>query len=202
MSPGAGPPAPGVPAQARAVPEGDPDPYPDARRTGGTAMGAALVTAARRVVTTALLVGSIPVAAGLLVAVTVLGAPVSLALRGPWRPTRMVAFLLLYLVVDLGGLLAAAALVLRRTPGGPGGPAAGDRRAADAFALLARLLAVLRRAAGRLFRLEVELTPALPAAGRPARTPLVFLVRHAGLGDSFLLLQLLLCDAGLLPHTG
>jgi 1-acyl-sn-glycerol-3-phosphate acyltransferase len=201
MSPGAGPPAPGVPAQARAVPEGDPDPYPDARRTGGTAMGAALVTAARRVVTTALLVGSIPVAAGLLVAVTVLGAPVSLALRGPWRPTRMVAFLLLYLVVDLGGLLAAAALVLRRTPGGPGGPAAGDRRAADAFALLARLLAVLRRAAGRLFRLEVELTPALPAAGRPARTPLVFLVRHAGLGDSFLLLQLLLCDAGLLPHT-
>ena len=201
MGPGTGPPAPSVPAQARALPEGDPDTHPDRRRTGVTATGAALVTAARRLVTTALLIASIPVAAALLVAVTVLGAPASLALRGPWRPTRMAAFLLLYLLVDLGGLLAAAVLVLRRTPGRPGGPGVRDRRAADAFALLARLLAVLRRAAGRLFHLEVELTPALPAAGRSARTPLVFLVRHAGLGDSFLLLQLLMCDAGLLPHT-
>nr|WSX75061.1 1-acyl-sn-glycerol-3-phosphate acyltransferase [Streptomyces sp. NBC_00899] len=187
----------------------------DGPLTGGTAGGArarpvgrtrprptraisALSTGARRLVTTVLLVALIPVAAALLVAVTAVGAPVSLATRGPWRPTRMAAFLLVYLLADLGGLLAAAALFLRNPVAGPDARA---RRAADAFALLARLLPVLRRAAERLFRLEVETTPALPAPAPPPRGPLLVLVRHAGLGDSFLLLQILLTEAGLLPHT-
>ncbi|MEE4540521.1 hypothetical protein V2S66_00885 [Streptomyces sp. V4-01] len=186
--------APSVPAQAHARQDGRPGP----RRTRATAAGAALLTAARRTVTTAALLAFIPPAAALLVAVTVLGAPVSLATRGPWRPARMAGFLLLYLLVDLGGLVAAAALAVR----GPfTGPAGRERRAAQAFAVLARLLAVLRRAAGRLFHLEVEMVPALPAADPPPDVPLILLVRHAGLGDSFLLLQILLTEAGLLPHT-
>ncbi len=58
-----------------------------------------------------------------------------------------------------------------------------------------------RGTAERLFRLEVETTPALPVADRTPGVPLVILIRHAGLGDSFLLLQILLTEAGLLPHT-
>ncbi|WP_405583427.1 hypothetical protein [Streptomyces sp. NBC_01190] len=190
---------PAMPSQG-----GRPVPYDGAAhpavapRTRRTAAARALVTAGRRTLTTALLLALIPVAAAVLVVVTVLGAPVSLAAHGPWRPTRMACFLLLYLVVDLGGLLGATALFVR---GVLAGPAARDRRAADAFALLARLLAVLRRATERLFRLRVEMTPALPPADRPPDVPLVILVRHAGLGDSFLLLQILLTEAGLLPHT-
>ncbi|MYS22300.1 hypothetical protein GTW78_19420 [Streptomyces sp. SID4948] len=157
-----------------------------------------MITAARRTATTALLLALLPVAAAVLVAVTVLGAPITLATRGPWRPTRMAGFLLVYLVVDLAGLLAASVLFLR---GRLAGPAARDRRAADAFALLARLLAVLRRTADRLFRLEVAMTPELPATDRPPDAPLLVLVRHAGLGDSFLLLQILLTEAQLRPHT-
>ncbi len=167
-------------------------------RRAAAALASALLTTARRTLTTALLLAAVPAAAALLVAVTLLGAPVSLAVRGPWRATRMGCFVLLYLLVDLAGLLAAAALFLRRPFAGPGARA---RRAADAFALLARLLAVLRGAAGRLFRLDVRMTPGLPAAGRDTDVPLVFLVRHAGLGDSFLLLQILLGEAGLRPHT-
>jgi 1-acyl-sn-glycerol-3-phosphate acyltransferase len=157
-----------------------------------------LVTAARRTATITLLLALIPLTAALLVAVTVLGAPVSLATRGPWRPTRIACFLLVYVVADLAGLLAATAYFLRHPLAGP---AARDRRAADAFALLARLLALLRRSAERQFGLDVEVTPALPAADRPPDAPLLVLVRHAGLGDSFLLLHLLLTEAGLLPHT-
>jgi 1-acyl-sn-glycerol-3-phosphate acyltransferase len=163
-------------------------------RTSATATSA-LLTAARRTATTAVLLALIPVVAAVLVVVSVLGAPVSLAARGPWRPTRMAGFALVYLLVDLSGLLAAAALFLHA-------PRAGrDRRAAEAFAVLARLLAVLRRAAERLFRLEVRMTPAQPVAGPVRDVPLVVFVRHAGMGDSFLLLQILLTEAGLLPHT-
>ncbi|MET9218624.1 hypothetical protein ABZX65_07545 [Streptomyces sp. NPDC003300] len=163
--------------------------------TAAAAAGAALVTAARRTVTTALVVALIPVAAALLVTVTVLSAPVSIPSRGAWRPTRMAGFLLVYLVVDLTGVLAASALFLHHPR------ADRDRRAAEAFALLARLLAVLRKVADRLFRLEVEMTPALPVGDRPPDVPLVVFVRHAGVGDSFLLLQTLLTDVRLLPHT-
>ncbi|WP_333770720.1 hypothetical protein [Streptomyces sp. IBSBF 2435] len=193
-----------IPAQAarpaaRAASGGPAHPAPGAgpvRPSPG--LGSALVTAGRRTVTTVLLIALIPVAAALVVAVSVLSAPVSLVARGPWRPTRMACFLLVYLVVDLAGLLAASVLFLRDPLGGP---AARNRRAAEAFGVLARLLAVLRRVAERLFGLRVEVTPALPAAARTPDVPLVVLGRHAGLGDSFLLLQMLLTEAGLLPHT-
>ncbi|WP_245791367.1 1-acyl-sn-glycerol-3-phosphate acyltransferase [Actinacidiphila rubida] len=146
--------------------------------------------------TLAVLLALIPAAAVLLVAVSVLSAPVSLVTRGPWRPVRMAAFILGYLTADLAGVLAAAAYALRH----PGwAPEARARRTTHAFALLARLLTLLRRAAERLFHLEVRVTPALPPTAPDV--PLVVLMRHAGLGDSFLLLQILLAQAHVRPFT-
>ncbi|MFH8217581.1 hypothetical protein ACH4C2_00115 [Streptomyces sp. NPDC018057] len=156
-----------------------------------------VLTGLRRAVTAALLLALVPVVAVLLVAACVLCAPVSLATRGPWRPVRIAAFALLYLLVDLAGLVAAAGLWVRRLPG------RGDRarHAADAFALLERLLRVLRRAGERIFRLRVTVTPPPPDGCAHAAAPVLVLVRHAGVGDSFLLLQTLLGQVGLRPHT-
>ncbi|WP_225848904.1 1-acyl-sn-glycerol-3-phosphate acyltransferase [Streptomyces sp. HPF1205] len=161
-------------------------------------MGSALVTTARRTATTALVVALLPVTAALLLLAAVVGAPVLLVSGRPPRPVRIACFLLVYVTVEIAGLAAAAAQYLRDPFGGP---RARQRRAERAYGLLASLLGVLRRAAERLFGLETEVTPALPAADRRPDVPLVVLVRHAGLGDSFLLLQLLLTEAGLLPHT-
>ncbi|WP_235032271.1 lysophospholipid acyltransferase family protein [Actinacidiphila yanglinensis] len=170
---------------------------PRANRSAGSA-ASSVVALLRRTATVALLLALIPVAGAVLVAVTVLGAPVSSLTRGPWRQTRFTGFALLYLLVDLAGLALATALFLRDPCATP---AARGRRQVTAFAALARLLALLRRTAARVFRLRVEITPALPPRDGPHRTPLLVLVRHAGLGDSFLLLQVLLTEAGLLPHT-
>jgi len=126
----------------------------------------------------------------------VVTAPVSLVTRGPWRPVRMAAFVLAYLLADAAGVVAAAVCRLRHPwPGA----AAAELRAAHAFAMLGRLLGVLRRAAERLFGVDVAITPALPRAA--PQVPLVVLMRHAGLGDSFLLLQILLTQARLRPFT-
>ncbi|WP_308012322.1 1-acyl-sn-glycerol-3-phosphate acyltransferase [Actinacidiphila acidipaludis] len=171
-------------------------PSPAPPRTPVAAAAAAAVTIARRTATVTVLLALIPVAAVVLVAATVLTAPVSLVTRGPWRPARMAAFVLLYLLADLAGVLAATGSFLRHPRPGPAGR---ERRATHAFALLARLLTMLRRVAQRLFRLEVRITPALPPAAPDA--PLVVLMRHAGLGDSFLLLQILLAQAQLRPFT-
>ncbi|MFF8594524.1 hypothetical protein ACF061_24350 [Streptomyces sp. NPDC015220] len=161
-------------------------------------LAGAVTTGLRRTTTTALLLALIPVVAALLLAAGVLCAPVSLATRGPWRPVRITGFALLYLLVDLAGLVAAAGMWTRRLP---------DRRnreercAADAFAVLERLLRLLRRAGERIFRLRVEVTPPLTDAPGHGATPVLVFVRHAGAGDSFLLLQTLLGQAGLRPHT-
>ncbi|MER6386254.1 1-acyl-sn-glycerol-3-phosphate acyltransferase [Streptomyces sp. NPDC001250] len=76
-----------------------------------------------------------------------------------------------------------------------------ERRAADAFAVLERLLRLLRRAAERVFRLQVEVRLPPPGETGHAVVPVLVFVRHAGVGDSFLLLQILLSQAGLRPHT-
>ncbi|MEU6476687.1 hypothetical protein ABZ858_07300 [Streptomyces sp. NPDC047017] len=161
-------------------------------------MAGALLTGVRRTATTALLLILVPVVAALLVAACVLCTPVSLATRGLWRPVRILGFALLYLLVDLGGLLAAAGLWARRLPAGRDGD---ERRASDAFDVLERLLRLLRGAAGRMFRVRVQVTPPIPEGTGRATAPVLVFVRHAGVGDSFLLLQTLLSEAGLRPHT-
>lgn len=167
-------------------------------RRRATRLAGAVVTGLRRTATTTLLLALVPTMAALLVAAGVLCAPVSLATRGPWRPVRITGFALLYLLVDFAGLVAAAALWARRLP---------DRRdreelrAADAFAVLERLLRLLRRAGERFFGLRLEVTPPPPGKTGHAVVPVLVFVRHAGAGDSFLLLQTLLSQTGLRPHT-
>ncbi|WP_269855951.1 1-acyl-sn-glycerol-3-phosphate acyltransferase [Streptomyces sp. RPT161] len=161
------------------------------------AVTAGVLTGARRILTVPLTACLVPVAAVLLLVVTVLSAPVSALRHGRWRLVRICGFALFYLVVDLFGLMAAALVWLRYAPGTRD---AARRRTATTFALLDRLLRVLTRAAGPVFGLRVRVTPAVPrVAGTGA--PVVVLVRHAGPGDSFLLLHVLLDRAGLRPHT-
>ncbi|MGW2648809.1 1-acyl-sn-glycerol-3-phosphate acyltransferase [Streptomyces sp. NPDC001393] len=161
-------------------------------------LAGALVTGLRRTATATLLFALIPTVATLVVAAGVLCAPVSLATRGPWKPVRITSFALFYLLVDLAGLMAAAILWVRQLPDNQNRE---ERRAADAFAVLERLLRLLRRAAERVFRLQVEVRPPPPGETGHAVVPVLVFVRHAGVGDSFLLLQILLSQAGLRPHT-
>ncbi|MFH8336447.1 1-acyl-sn-glycerol-3-phosphate acyltransferase [Streptomyces sp. AM6-12] len=160
-------------------------------------LAGAAVTGLRRATTITLLLALVPVAAGLLVAAALLRAPLAPVMREPWRPVRIIGFALLYLLAELGGLLAAAVLWARRLPDRRHRE---ERRAADAFAVLERLLRLLRRAAEAVFRLRLEVTPALAATSRPVAAPVLVFVRHAGVGDSFLLMQTLLGQAGLRPH--
>jgi hypothetical protein len=60
--------------------------------------------AARRLVTVPALVVLVPVAVAGFVVCLVLTGPVSLLLRGAWRPVRLSGFLVLYLVAELVGL--------------------------------------------------------------------------------------------------
>ncbi|MGN5382446.1 1-acyl-sn-glycerol-3-phosphate acyltransferase [Streptomyces lasalocidi] len=167
-------------------------------RRHATRLVGALVTGLRRTATATLLFALIPTVATLVVAAGVLCAPVSLATRGPWKPVRITSFALFYLLVDLAGLMAAAILWARQLPDKQNRE---ERRAADAFAVLERLLRLLRRAAERVFRLQVEVRPPPPGQTGHAVVPVLVFVRHAGVGDSFLLLQILLSQAGLRPHT-
>jgi 1-acyl-sn-glycerol-3-phosphate acyltransferase len=133
---------------------------------------------------------------------------VSLARHGRWRATRIGAFALLYLVVDVSGVAVATAHWLRRllrASARRGGAGAGGEVAA--YAELAVLLGVLYRAATRAFGLDLHITPPLgplPPAGRSESgdggRPLLVLARHAGPGDSFLVVHSLLAGAGLRPH--
>jgi 1-acyl-sn-glycerol-3-phosphate acyltransferase len=148
-----------------------------------------VLTGARRVLTTSLMAALIPVAAALLVCAAVLTCPVSLRPHGRWRAVRLCAFALVYLSVDVAGVLAAGAVALR--------PGHADRAA---YPELTRLLGVLRRAAVRMFGLRVEVTPAVREAVGDGARPLLVLGRHAGLGDSFLLVHTLLADARLRPR--
>ncbi|WP_153811858.1 1-acyl-sn-glycerol-3-phosphate acyltransferase [Streptomyces sp. SUK 48] len=167
------------------------------RRGRPARLAGAVVTGLRRATTIALLLALVPLAAGLLVVAGVLCAPFALVTREPWRPVRLLGFALLYLLVELGGLLAAAVLWGRRLPDRRHRE---ERRAADAFAVLERLLGLLRRAAEPVFRLRVEVTPAPGIASGEVAAPVLVFVRHAGVGDSFLLMQTLLGRAGLRPH--
>ena len=149
-------------------------------------------TAARRLVTVPALLVLLPVSVALLLLCLVLTGPVSLLSRGRWRPVRLSGFLVLYLLVELVGLAAAVADGL-----GPRG--ALERRS---YARLGWLLGVLCRAAVPVFGLRVEVADeqaAAPAAGHPDR-PLLVLARHAGPGDSFLLVYAILAHARLRPR--
>ncbi|WP_328312745.1 1-acyl-sn-glycerol-3-phosphate acyltransferase [Streptomyces sp. NBC_00442] len=156
--------------------------------------------AARRCVTVPALLALIPLALALLL-VTLLLAPLSpLAGRHgrAWQPQRLALYAFVYLVADLAGVCAALVVRLRCLGGGP---ARRERLVALNYRLLARLLGFLVGCSQRIFALRLDVDPAIPPPGaRPPHGMVVF-ARHAGPGDSILLVHGLLCGAGLRPQV-
>ncbi|WP_052442356.1 1-acyl-sn-glycerol-3-phosphate acyltransferase [Streptacidiphilus neutrinimicus] len=159
---------------------------------------ARLRTCARRLVSVPL---AVVLASLALVAVLVaaLVAPFAAVAGRPWRSLRFAAFLLCYACVDLAGVVAAAWFWVRCLRPVPGRSRA-ERLQAHSYEVLARLLDRLYWVAGPVFGLRLEVDPAVPPPGRAGAAPLLVFARHAGPGDSFLLVRMLLCEAGLRPQ--
>lgn len=128
-------------------------------------------------------------------------AALSSRVPGKWRVLRLLWFLAVYLALEVAGFVAALALwigaVFGRNFAHP------DVREAH-YRLLASLLGVLMRTAQRAFKLELDISaPPLPDeepdVDRGPR-PLLVLSRHAGPGDSFLLVHELMAVYGRRPR--
>ncbi len=127
-------------------------------------------------------------------------AAISPSLPGRLRPLRLVWFALVFLAVEAATLVALFALWVAS---GFGRNVGLERWQAAHYTLLAWYLDRLVRAARRTFNLVLDLAPThtvLPGEG-PARhrSPLLVFSRHAGPGDSFLLVNELL-RLGLRPR--
>jgi 1-acyl-sn-glycerol-3-phosphate acyltransferase len=121
--------------------------------------------------------------AGLLLAVAVIGLLIWPLTRG--RVARLALFAALYMILDAGLVVACAAVWLRH----PSPRRDARRWVAVHTTLLRWVLSTLRAGAGPLlgFRMRLEEPPAELIGG-----PLLVLARHAGPGDSFTLVELLL----------
>jgi 1-acyl-sn-glycerol-3-phosphate acyltransferase len=142
----------------------------------------------------------VPLALALAVILAVVAAvsAVFVPFRSRRRVLRLSALALVYLFVDLALLVAGAALWLRH-PRRRGVAAQRAWTAAHVRVLhwaLLRLLAAARWIMG--FRVEIDPeAPVLPDDGRP----LIFLARHAGPGDSFALVWLILAHWNRTPRV-
>src|SRR6266498_840643 len=104
-------------------------------------------------------------AAPILLLLAVITSPV---IFGRWRPVRLLGFLIVYLVTESAGLIAALALWVAS---GFGWRLRAPWFVDAHYALMRRLLGVLFGAAVRFFRLEVSVhasIPVLPRAGAGA----------------------------------
>ncbi|MGH8907072.1 MAG: 1-acyl-sn-glycerol-3-phosphate acyltransferase [Egibacteraceae bacterium] len=109
-------------------------------------------------------------------------------LPGRWRPLRLAAFALLWLCVEVAALVMLGWLWLVHGAGRRlGAPTAVDAH----YRLLGRLLGWVTRGAQRLFavRVRLENTPLAARPADPDPRPLIVLSRHAGPGDSLLLVH-------------
>lgn len=125
-------------------------------------------------------------------------AAVSPSLPGRWRPLRLLWFALVFLAVEAATLVGLFGLWIAS---GFGRRVTSERSQAAHYALLGRYVSVLLRTARRTFRLAIDLDTAgvtRPLAGEQA-APLLVFSRHAGPGDSFLLVNELL-RLGLRPR--
>jgi 1-acyl-sn-glycerol-3-phosphate acyltransferase len=118
-------------------------------------------------------------------------AAVSPRLPGRWRPLRLLWFVIVYLALQGAGIVAATMLWLRS---GFGRHLWRPDIQALHYRLLGVLLATLMRAARRAFKLHLAvdaepLPDAKPQVERDDPRPLLVLSRHAGPGDSFLLVH-------------
>ena len=133
-------------------------------------------------VLTALLLTSLPVTA-------IVAAFASRWLPGRWRALRLLWFLLVYLVVESLALLALLGLWIAS---GFGRRVANERWQAAHYAVMRWYLAALVRSAQRTFNLRFDLDLDEARGMGSDRRPLLVLARHAGPGDSFLLVHGLL----------
>lgn len=134
--------------------------------------------------------------------VWVLGAAaISWWVPGRWRPLRLLWFLVVYLALEAMGIVAAGALWVATGFGTNFGRL--DVREVH-YRLLGSLLSLLVRTGRRVFHLELDVfAPPLPdeqpEVDRGPR-PLIVISRHAGPGDSFLLVHELISVYGRRPR--
>ena len=140
-----------------------------------------------------LLLGALAAAVVSLPVLVVVAGVVSVFLPGRWRALRLLGFLLVYLALEVVGLLAAAVLWVLS---GFGRRLDRPRFQAAHYTVLRLVLDALMRTAQRLFalRLVTDGTSWSPLDdGTPGSTnAMVVLSRHAGPGDSFLLVHTLM----------
>ncbi|TYP88954.1 lysophospholipid acyltransferase family protein [Blastococcus xanthinilyticus] len=129
----------------------------------------------------------------LLPALVLVAAVASAFLPGRWRALRLLCFALVYLALEVAGQVAAAVLWVL---GGFGRRADGPTSRAAHYTVLRLLLDVLMRVAQRLFALRLVTDGASWSPlddGLPGSTnAMVVLSRHAGPGDSLLLVHTLM----------
>jgi len=146
-----------------------------------------------RRITGPLLIGALVVVVVLLPVLVVVAVLASVFLPGRWRGLRLLSFALVYLALEVAGLLAAAVLWVRS---GFGRRLDTPASRAAHYTVLRLLLDALMRAAQRLFalRLVTDGTSWSPLDdGVPgSANAMVVLSRHAGPGDSFLLVHTLM----------
>ncbi len=126
-----------------------------------------------------------------------LGALASPLTGGAWRPLRIVAILVSWAACHLQGMLACLGAWLL------GGVRRGAAARHSYDAILRRYVAAVNRATMRAARIDVHVCDSKPAEDALARgeRPVVVLSRHAGEGDSLLILHALLCRYGRRPRV-
>jgi 1-acyl-sn-glycerol-3-phosphate acyltransferase len=146
-----------------------------------------------RRITGPVLIGALVAAVLLLPVLVLVAALVSLFVPGRWRVLRLLCFALVYLAMEVVGLVTAAVLWVLS---GFGRRLDTPRSRAAHYTVLRLLLEAMLRAAQRLFalRLVTDGTSWSPLDdGVPGSTnAMLVLSRHAGPGDSFLLVSTLM----------
>lgn len=140
-----------------------------------------------------LLVGGLALAATTLPLLLLVAAALSLVVPGRWRPLRILLFALVYLLLEVAGLAAAFVLWVAS---GFGWKIRSEPFRRAHYRLLRVLLAIVDATARTVFRVDVQtdgegwspLDDGVPGSERA----MVVLSRHAGPGDSFLLVRTLL----------
>ena len=139
------------------------------------------------------LLAALAVAATTLPLLVVVAAVLSLGVPGRWRPLRLLLFALAYLVLEVVGLAVALLLWLAS---GLGVKVRSPTFQGAHYRVLRLLLAALDATARLLFRVDLETDGEgwSPLDDGVAGSPnaMIVLCRHAGPGDSFLLVRTLL----------